>query len=132
MSNKITLSIVTPTRRLVDYDADMVIMKAVEGEIGVLSGHEPLTTPLSQGVLRIVNDGEEKALCVLGGFVEIQPDKITVVTDAAEWPEEIDKNRAIAAKERAENRLKNTQSDIDVSRAELSLKRALARINISK
>ena len=127
MSNKLRLSIITPTRRMFDSDVDMVIMRGISGDFGVLPGHEPTTTALTYGILRVFSSSEQKSACVLGGFVEIQPDRVTVMTDAAEWPDEIDKNRAAAARERAERRIREHQSNVDLTRAELALKRALLR-----
>ena len=74
------------------------------GDIGILHGHQPLTTTLDYGFLRIINGEDEIKATIFGGFASVDERGITVLSDAAEWPEEIDEERAIAAKERAENR----------------------------
>lgn len=127
-NNKIRLRIVTPSRQLYDNETDMVIMRSTEGDIGILAGHEPLTTTLGYGVLSIINGEETLKAAVFGGFANVEPDCITVLSDAAEWPDEIDRQRAEASKERAEKRLKENDMNIDVARAELSLRRALVRL----
>ena len=82
------------------------------------------------GLLRLnYPDGTERTAVLCGGYMEVTKEKTTIVTDSAEWPEEIDKNRAEAAKKRAEDRLNKQTEGLDVARAELALKRALMRIN---
>ena len=95
------LQIISPTRVFFDEAVDMVEMKTTEGEIGVLAGHIPLTTILEPGVLRIKTDGNVREAALHDGFVQIQKDKVTVLAESCEWPDEIDANRAEKAKERA-------------------------------
>lgn len=130
MANKLSLKIITPARNMFEGDVDMVIMRTRSGDVGILHGHQPMVTILDYGVLTIKNDGEEKLAAVLGGFAEISADGMSILTDAAEWSNEIDVVRAKEAKERAEARLKNTQTNIDIKRAELALKRALVRLDL--
>lgn len=130
--NKIRLRIVTPVKQMYDSEVDMVIMRAETGEMGILHGHQPLTTTLGYGILYIKNDGEELRATMFGGFADVQPDCITILSDAAEWPDEIDLDRATAAKERAEKRLNNNERGVDVIRAELALRRALLRLDVNK
>lgn len=130
-NNKIRLSIVTPERRLYDSSVEMVIMRTAMGDIGVIHGHTPLTTALSPGVMRILDGDKELRAVVFGGFAEISSESITILSDSAEWPDEIDKNRALAAKERAERRLAEASNSIDANRAQLALRRALVRIDVS-
>ena len=127
------LKLVTPTRALYESECDMAILRSVEGEFGVLPGHESFTTILSPGKLRVFNEEKEDLVAVLGGFVVIDDNKVTILSDQAELPEEIDLERAQAARERAENRLKGTATadDVNLKRAELALRRALVRIDIS-
>ena len=99
------LQIISPTRVFFNEAVDMVEMKTTEGEIGVLAGHIPLTTILEPGVLRIKTDGNVREAALHDGFVQIQKDKVTVLAESCEWPDEIDANRARKAKERAERRL---------------------------
>lgn len=129
MANKTRLRIVTPTGELYNDEAEMVIMRTSVGDIGVLSGHQPLTTTLGYGVLKITNGDKEIKATVFGGFVSVTPSEVVLLTDAAEWVEDIDLARAQAAKERAEQRIQSGGSDIDIVRAELSLRRALIRLD---
>jgi len=125
------LQIISPTRIFFDGDVDMVEMKTTEGEIGVLAGHIPLTAILEPGVLRIRQQDGTKEAALHDGFVEIQKDKVTVLAESCEWPDEIDMERANEARERAENRIRSGRTDVDMVRAELALKKALTRINLA-
>ena len=128
-SRKIRLNIVTPKRILYDKEVDMVILRSTEGDLGILSGHQEVTFALDFGLMRIdENGGDEIIAAVFGGFCEVTPNKITVLSDGAEWPDEIDEKRAEDAKERAERRINSQKHDINFYRAELALKRALTRI----
>lgn len=126
------LRIVTPTGELYNDNANMVIMRGTNGDIGVLKGHQPLTTTLDYGLLKIKTAEKELVSTLFGGFVDVQPDCVTILTDSAEWIDDIDLKRAEAAKERAEKRLKENNSNLDVKRAELALKRAILRLNSKK
>lgn len=126
---KIHLRIVTPSKELYNDNADMVIMRGTSGDIGVLKGHQPLTTTLGYGLLKIKNGEKELISTLFGGFVDVQPDVITILTDSAEWVNDIDIKRAEDAKKRAEERLNSKDANIDFLRAELALKRANLRIN---
>ena len=130
--NKIHLRIVTPERNLYDEHVDMVVMRAASGDIGFMYGHTPLTTTLAYGVMRIIVDSStELKATVFGGFAEVMPDHITILSDAAEWPEEIDPTRAQSAKERAEERIRAHETTLDSKRAELALRRALVRLDVA-
>ena len=126
------LQIISPTRVFFNEAVDMVEMKTTEGEIGVLAGHIPLTTILEPCVMRIHNDGEIKKAAILGGFVEILQERVTVLAEDAQWPDEIDVARAEAAKKRAEDRIAAKQEGTDMRRAEAALKRAVARIGAAQ
>ncbi len=127
---KLHLRIVSPSSLIYENDVDMVILRSVSGDMGILADHENTTTLLSLGVLRVKNNGEEESISVLGGFCTITKDGVTILSDAAETVENIDKDRAISAKERAEKRIKDASNDIDLQRAELSLRRALVRLEV--
>ncbi len=124
------LKIITPDRVFYEGDASMVELKTSEGEIGVYANHIPLTTILVPGVLKITEPEGIKQAALYSGFVEILKDKVTVLAEIAEWPEEIDINRAMEAKIRAERRLSSNESGVDELRAEMSLRRALTRIEL--
>ena len=118
----------TPERVFFNGEATFVELATSEGEIGVYPQHIQLTAVLVPCVLTIhQNDGIKKA-AVHGGIVEVLKDKVTILAEIAEWPDEIDVNRANDAKIRAERRLASKDSNLDVPRAEMALKRSLARL----
>lgn len=125
------LEIVTPNRLFFSEDVEMVVVRGLEGDLAILKGRAPVTTPLKIGKIRIFQNGVEKIAAVVDGYISVIDDKATIVTEAAEWPNEIDIERAEAAKERAEKRIKDQKENIDVDRAELALKRALNRLEVS-
>ena len=124
------VEIITPDRGFYTGDATMIEFNTVNGVIGVYKHHIPLTTVLAPGIVTITNGDEKKTAAVHAGFAEILGEKVTLLAEVAEWPDEIDLARAEAAKERAEERLSNKSANLDVARAELALRRALVRIDI--
>lgn len=131
MANTIRLDIVTPDRMVYSEDVNMVIARATDGDLGILPGHAPLIAGLDIWPLRIMKDEGENQLAMCGGFIEVRPQKVTILASCAELPEEIDVKRAEAAKERAEARLRSKE-DIDVHRAEIALKRATMRLRVAE
>ena len=125
------LEIVTPDRLFFSEKVEMVIVRGLEGDLAVLKGRTPITTPLKIGQVRITQNGNERIAAVVNGYISVLNDKTTIVTEAAEWPEEIDVKRAEEAKRRAEELIQKANDDIDIMRAELALKRALNRLNTS-
>ena len=128
----IKVNIVTPDGPVYDSEANMVIAVTSTGELGVLPGHIPMVAPLEIGAVRLNKDNGTERIAVSGGFLEVRPDKVTILAQAAELAEDIDTERAIEARKRAESRLQAKQDDIDFKRAELSLKRAMNRLNVAK
>lgn len=126
------LEIISPERSFYRGAATMLEYTTTEGEVGVYAGHIPMTQIIAPGVLTITEaEGAQKKAALLSGFVEILPEKITILAEAVEWPEEINEERAKKAKERAEQRLSSKDdSSIDVARAEIALKRALTRLSL--
>ncbi|HCC08319.1 MAG TPA: F0F1 ATP synthase subunit epsilon [Clostridiales bacterium] len=125
---KLRLQISTPDRDFYDDDVDMVVVKSVTGEMGILPHHLALATILDIGSLKIKSGNVDKLAILNGGFMEIKNNTVSILTDSAEWPEEIDIERAKQAKERAEERLRARDADIDFDRAEFALKKAINRI----
>ncbi|SCG81865.1 ATP synthase epsilon chain ATP synthase F1 sector epsilon subunit [Proteiniborus sp. DW1] len=125
------LEIVTPDRKFFEEEVDMVIVRGVEGDLGILKGRAPLVTPLDIGKIKIKQDGKIRIAAIAGGYVEVGNEKTTIISDAAEWPEEIDIDRAKGAKQRAEERLKR-RDNIDVARAEIALRKAVNRIRVAE
>lgn len=126
------LEIITPDRKFYEGEASMVEFTSTEGEMGVYKNHIPLTAVLAPGIVTITEAEGKKEAAIHAGFVEILPEKVTFLAEIAEWPEEIDVNRAEAARARAEERLHNHTAEIDVARAEIALKKALVRIDIKR
>lgn len=128
MADKFKLSIIAPDAVFFEGDAEFLEFTSTEGDLGVYANHIPLTTIVDPCVVTIHNDGEKKKAAVLGGFAEILKDKVTILAEDAQWPEEIDVERAKASLERAKERIAAKQAGTDMKRAEASLKRAVARI----
>ena len=131
-NNSFLLRIIAPDRIFYEGQVSMVEFNTTEGEVGILPGHIPMTVILKPGILSIseLEGGKEAALH--SGFAEILPESVTILAEVIEWPEEIDEKRAEAAKERAEERLRNRVAETDVVRAEIALQRAITRIQILK
>jgi len=125
------LQIVTPDRLLVREEVDEVQIPGTEGYFGVLPGHTPLLASLAVGELWYRKGQEKTHLSIAGGFVEVLPDRVTVLATLAERPEEIDVARAEAAKQRAEQRLSQPVADFDYERARLSLQKSIIRLQVS-
>lgn len=125
--NLFTVEIITPDRIFYHGEATMVEFVTTEGEIGVYKDHIPLTCVLAPGIVTISEADEPKRAVVHAGFAEILGDKVTLLAEVAEWPEEIDLARARAAEDRARERLERKEADLDIARAELALRRALVR-----
>lgn len=126
------VQVISPDRTFYDGDVDMLELKTTEGEIGILAGHIPLTTIIAPGIMRLINDGEVREAALHDGFVEIIGDKVTILAESCEWPDEIDVNRANEAKLRAERRLKSGEGQINMTRAEMALRRSLTRIELAE
>ncbi len=131
-TNDFTLKIITPDRVFYEGPVKMVEFNTVEGEIGVLPGHIPMTVIIKPGVLTITEEEGEKEAALHAGFAEILQEKVTILAEIVEWPAEIDERRAEAAKERAEERLRSPAPETDIARAEIALQRAVTRIEVLK
>ncbi len=129
MAENFTLKVITPDRVFYEEEVSMVEFNTVEGEVGIYKQHIPMTMILAPGILTITQENETKEAALHAGFVEVLQDKVTILAEIIEWPTEIDLKRAEESKERAENRIKEHAPGTDMRRAEMSLKRAVARIN---
>lgn len=126
------LEVVTPSRTVLKTTAESVIVPTVDGLMGFMANHAPLVAGLTVGIVEYGPERQTKQrIAVSGGFVEVSDNKVTILADAAELADEIDVARAMAAKERAERRLRQRQADIDYTRAEIALQRALNRLKAS-
>jgi len=130
--NRFVIRIITPDRIFYEGEAEMVEFNTVEGEVGIYKNHIPMTMIIKPGILCMTNGEEEKVAALHAGFVEVLPDKITILAEIIEWPNEIDLERAEAAKERAEKRLREKNPKTDMVRAEIALQKSIARISAIK
>ena len=127
----IKLEIVSPDKVVYAADIEMLIVRSTAGELGILPHHAPMVTGLVPHAMRIKIEGTEKLVAVGGGFMEVQPEKISVLASVAELPEDIDEERASKSMQRAKKRIEEYKAggeDINILRAEASLKRAAARL----
>lgn len=131
MADKLNLEVITPERLVLREAVEEVVVPGLDGELGILPDHTALISQLQTGILTYRQGSSSHQIHVSGGFVEVQADRVAVLSDVAERPEEIDLERAQRAKERAENRLKSGGDDIDFRRAELKMQRAMIRIQLA-
>lgn len=128
--NLFQVQIITPDEIFYQGQASLIEFTTTEGEMGVYKDHIPLTAVLAPGIVTITEAEDKKEAAVHAGFVEILGDKVTLLAEIAEWPEDIDVKRAQAAEDRARERLNRKDASIDVDRAENALRKALVRQDI--
>ena len=131
MADTFQLEIVTPAKLVIKDAAEEAQIPGLNGYLGILPGHAPLITELKVGEITYKSGGTVHTLAVAWGFAEVLPDKVTILAETCERPEEIDAERARKAKERAEERLKSNNPEIDYDRAEDALQRAETRIKVA-
>lgn len=127
--NKFTLKVITPDRVFFEEEVSMVEFNTVEGEVGIYKEHIPMTMIIAPGILTITLDEGTREAALHSGFAEVLPNQVTILAEIVEWPAEIDLERAEESKNRAEERIRENAPGTDMKRAEMSLKRAVARIN---
>jgi F-type H+-transporting ATPase subunit epsilon len=132
VDNTFQLEIVTPAKLVVKEAAEEAQIPGLSGYLGILPGHAPLITELGVGVITYKTSGAVHTLSVAWGFAEVLPGKVTILAEAAERPQEIDVERAQKSKDRAEERLKSNDPQVDYTRAEDALQRAETRLNVAK
>ena len=131
MDHTIHLRIVTPNRQLVSEEIEECQIPGKAGYLGILPGHAPLISELKVGEISYRQGRDVRYLAVSGGFLEVLPDQVTVLAETAEKAEEIDRERANAAKERAEQCLKHPDPETDIQHAMVALERALIRLQVA-
>ena len=131
LPTKLALEIVTPDRALVREEVDEVQLPGYEGYFGVLPGHTPLLAMLKVGELWYRIGQEKHHLAIAGGFVEVLPDRVTVLAQIAERAHDIDVARAEAARQRAQERLAQPARDLDLDRARIALSKSLIRLQVA-
>ena len=132
MANTFYLEIVTPERKFFSGEVEMLMIKTPDGEIGILKDHMPMIAAVAIGPVKIQKDGEWLEAVLSEGFMEITQKKTIILADTAEWPNEIDINRARRAEERARERLQSKLSQIEYMRSQAALQKALTRLKVSK
>ena len=131
LPTKLKLEIVTPERLIVSEEIDEIVLPGSEGYFGVLPGHTPLLATLHVGELWYRTGQEKHYLAVAFGFVEVLPDRVTVLAHIAERAHEIDVPRAEAAKRRAEEQVASQQSQLDFERARIAMMKSLIRLQVA-
>ncbi|HSJ56896.1 MAG TPA: F0F1 ATP synthase subunit epsilon [Anaerolineae bacterium] len=131
---QLRVEVVTAERAVFEGDVDIVVAPGIEGQLGILPNHAPLITALTFGELTLRRAGDEDIyIAIGGGFMEVGPDHVTILADSAERAEEIDLERAEAARHRAEDLMEQEQDvDADVIRAQAALRRAAIRIKVAQ
>jgi F-type H+-transporting ATPase subunit epsilon len=132
MASVFKIEIATPDRRFFSGDVEMIILKTLDGEMGILKDHAPTVVAVDIGPIKILQDGQWLEAFLSEGFMEITKEKTVILCDTAEWPNEIDVNRAKAAKERAEERLQRQLSQLEYIRSRTALARAMGRLKVTK
>ena len=124
----IQVDVVSAEAEVFSGQAEFVSLPGESGELGILPGHTPLITRIKPGAVRIQNGQNEELVFVAGGILEVQPNKITVLADTAILGNDLDEARALEAKARAEENLKDNASDVDYARAQAELSVAVAQL----
>mgnify|MGYP005805039643 FL=1 len=131
MADKFKLDIIASDRHFYNGEAEMIVLPGIDGEYGIMSGHEAMVTAIVTGEIDITADGEVKTVAVSEGFAEIKPESVVIIVDSAEWPEEIDIKRAERAKERAEEKMRQKQSQLEYYHSKAALARAINRLKVT-
>ena len=135
MGQQIRLEVVTPSGAKVNEDVDIVNAPGYGGDFGVLANHAPFLSTIKIGTLTYENGNKRESLMISGGFCEVSDNKITFLVESAEVGSEIDVERAMRAKDRAEKRLAQAAQqaeDFNRRRAEIALQRAIARLKVAR
>ena len=132
MAETMKLQVITPDKEFYNGDVTMAELNTADGEMGIYPKHIPLTVAVAPGILKIHEDSGVKKAALLSGFIQVLPEKVTILSEACEWPEEIDGARANEARIRAERRLTEGSDETDIARAEAALQRALVRLSLTE
>ena len=132
MAEKLRLRVATPKNVKYDKDADMVIMRCITGDWGVLPKHEASSAILDYGILRIVNTGEEeRRMAVFGGIAQVKDNVVTVLANDAQWPEDIDRALAEAEHEQIKSRIQDSKDELSLQKEQVNMRRTLVQIEVS-
>lgn len=130
MADTMILQVVTPDKEFFNDSVTMVELNTSNGEMGIYPAHIPLTVGVEPGILKLHQGQTVRHAALISGFMQVLPDKVTILAEACEWPDDIDGARANEARIRAERRLTSGSSEVDIARAEAALKRALVRLSV--
>lgn len=130
MSSTFYVEILTPERKFFWGDIEAIIVKTPTGEMGILKGHIPMVVFIDTGIIKIKKDDKWIEAVLSEGFMEVKRDRTVLLVDTAEWPDEIDVNRAQAAKRRAEERLLRRMNRTEYIQTKAALARAMARLKV--
>jgi len=130
-ARKLHLRITTPENVKYDEDAEMVIMRCITGDMGIMADHEATSAILDYGVLRIINNDEERRMAVFGGIAQIGENKVTILANDAQWPEDIDMAFVEAERDRMARRSQESQDDLTIQRDQVLMRRTLVQMEVS-
>ena len=128
---KLRLRVVTPEKTKFDDDVNMVIVRCVSGDWGILPGHEAYSAALGYGVLRIIDESGEHRMAIFGGIARVMNNVVTILTQSALWPDDIDLQLAEEEQERIRRRMKMHQDSASLIREQAHLRRTLVKIEVS-
>ena len=131
MAEKLRLRVTTPKNVKYDKDADMVIMRCITGDWGVLPKHEASSAILDYGVLRIIMGGEERRMAVYGGIAQVKDNVVTILANDAQWPEDIDVSLAEAEREKLQAHLQDSRDELEIQKEQVQMRRTLVQIEVS-
>jgi len=131
VANKLRLRITTPENVKYDEDAEMVIMRCITGDMGIMADHEATSAILDYGVLRIINGEEERRMAVFGGLAQVGNNTVTILANDAQWPEDIDIAFVEAERERMARRSQESKDDLTIQRDQILMRRTLVQIEVS-
>jgi len=129
--SKFNLRITTPDNVKYNEDAELVIMRCITGDMGIMAGHEATSAILDYGVLRIIKDEEERRMAVFGGIAQVGDNKLTILANDAQWPEDIDIAFVEAERERMARRSQESLDDLTIQRDQILMRRTLVQMEVS-
>jgi len=130
-ARKLHLRIATPNNIKYDEDAEMVILRCITGDMGIMADHEATSAILDYGVLRIINNDEERRMAVFGGIAQVGDNKVTILANDAQWPEDIDMAFVEAERDRMARRSQESLDDLTIQRDQVLMRRTLVQMEVS-
>ena len=131
MSNKLRLKIITPDVTKFDDEAELVIIRTIEGDVGFMANHMACSSVLDYGAVKILNDDNERRIAVFGGLAQMKDNILTILANDAQWPEDIDLALVEAEREQTERRLRESEEDLEIQRDQVLMRRTLVQIEVS-